>query len=324
MWCAATITSRTRRSRSCCIGRSARRRAAVRARAADSRSRQEAVEQASRRDVGDGVRARRAYLPEAMVNFLALLGWSPGAGDRELFTRDELIGAFTLDGISGGNAVFNPEKLDWFNQQHIMRLAPESWRAASSRGSRQAGLWDDSYLGDRHAWFFAVLELLKPRAKRLDEFVDPGPVLLRRDIDYDAGSGGQASARGRDGRASDGARRGVRGACDVRSGVDRSGPARDGGGAWCEGGCAHSRRACRGDGKNGKSGAVRGARAPRPGPGARAARAAAAQLAWLRVPDGLAISSVAQLADPQPLARARGRGFHHRRPGDRSPTENFS
>src|SRR5262245_15851133 len=55
--------------------------------------------------------ARQGYLPEAMFNFLALLGWSPG-GNQELFTRDELVRAFALEGISGGNAVFNPEKLD--------------------------------------------------------------------------------------------------------------------------------------------------------------------------------------------------------------------
>ena len=61
---------------------------------------------------------RMGYLPEAMVNFLALLGWSPG-DDRELLSRDELIAAFALEGISGGNAVFNPEKLDWMNQQLI-------------------------------------------------------------------------------------------------------------------------------------------------------------------------------------------------------------
>ena len=78
---------------------------------------------------------RLGYLPEAMVNFLALLGWSPG-GDQELFTRDELLPAFTLEGISGGNAVFNPEKLDWFNQQHIARLPlRRSRRRGSSRSS---------------------------------------------------------------------------------------------------------------------------------------------------------------------------------------------
>ena len=117
------------------------------------------LEQASRRDVGHGVRARRAFLPEAMVNFLALLGWSPGAGDRELFTQAELAGTFSLDGISGGNAVFNPEKLDWFNQQHIMRLAPDELARrvrAVVRGGRACG--PSEFLGDRHAWFFAVLE----------------------------------------------------------------------------------------------------------------------------------------------------------------------
>src|SRR6187431_14466 len=69
--------------------------------------------------------AKQGYLPEAMVNFLALLGWSPGSGDRELFTRDELAEVFDIRGVSGGNAVFNVEKLDWFNQQYIMRLAPD-------------------------------------------------------------------------------------------------------------------------------------------------------------------------------------------------------
>jgi glutamyl-tRNA synthetase len=67
--------------------------------------------------------ARQGYLSAAMVNFLALLGWSPGT-DKEIFTTEELIGAFTLEGISGGNAVFNVEKLDWMNAQHISRMGP--------------------------------------------------------------------------------------------------------------------------------------------------------------------------------------------------------
>jgi glutamyl/glutaminyl-tRNA synthetase len=56
---------------------------------------------------------------EAMLNFLALLGWSPG-NDQEVFTTDELVHAFSLEGISSSNAVFNPEKLDWINGQHIL------------------------------------------------------------------------------------------------------------------------------------------------------------------------------------------------------------
>ena len=129
--------------------------------------------------------ANQGYLHEAMVNFLALLGWSPGAGDRELFSKAELADLFSLDGISGGNAVFNPEKLDWFNQQHIMRLAPDelAWRVKPL--FQAAGLWDEAYLADRHAWFFALLELLKPRVKRLGDFAEQGRFFLVDAVQYD-------------------------------------------------------------------------------------------------------------------------------------------
>jgi len=128
--------------------------------------------------------ARQGYLPEAMFNFLALLGWSPG-DDRELFTRDALVASFSLEGISGGNAVFNPEKLDWFNQQHIMRLAPDELAVRLKASFERAGLWSDAYLGERHAWFFAVLELLKPRAKRLDDFAVQGRFFFSDTIEHD-------------------------------------------------------------------------------------------------------------------------------------------
>jgi glutamyl-tRNA synthetase len=129
--------------------------------------------------------ARAGYLPEAMVNFLALLGWSPGSGDRELFTRAELVDIFSLEGINGGNAVFNLEKLDWFNQQHIMRLAPDELAARLRPSFQAAGLWRDDLLGERHAWFFAVLELLKPRAKRLEDFAATGRFFFTDDVEYD-------------------------------------------------------------------------------------------------------------------------------------------
>jgi glutamyl-tRNA synthetase len=128
--------------------------------------------------------ARQGFLPEAMFNFLALLGWSPG-GDREIMTRDELIAAFSLEAISGGNAVFNTEKLDWFNQQHLFRLAPDELARRLKPWLEERGVWSDAYLDDRHAWFFAVLELLKPRAKRLDEFVTLGWFFWSDAIEYD-------------------------------------------------------------------------------------------------------------------------------------------
>lgn len=128
---------------------------------------------------------RLGYIPEAMVNFLALLGWSPG-GDRELFTRDELVAEFTLEGISGGNAVFNPEKLDWFNQQHIARLTPPDLSCRLEPLVRAAGLWKDELAGVDRAWYFRVVDLIRPRVKRLDQFVEEMRPFLQSQVEYDS------------------------------------------------------------------------------------------------------------------------------------------
>jgi glutamyl-tRNA synthetase len=129
--------------------------------------------------------ARQGYLPEAMLNFLALLGWSPGSGDQELFTREELTEVFDLAGISGGNAVFNPEKLEWFNQQYIARLSPDELTRRLKPSFLSAGFWQDDYVGNRHAWFQAVLELLRPRAKKLEDFVELGRFFFVETIEHD-------------------------------------------------------------------------------------------------------------------------------------------
>jgi glutamyl-tRNA synthetase len=127
---------------------------------------------------------RLGYLPEAMVNFLSLLGWSPG-DDREVFTRDELIAAFTLEGISGGNAVFNQDKLDWFNQQHIVRLPMEELALRVAPVLQEGSLWNSDLAGPRKEWFLRVLELVRPRVKRMGQFVEEARPFLQDTVDYD-------------------------------------------------------------------------------------------------------------------------------------------
>lgn len=128
---------------------------------------------------------RLGYLPEAMVNFLALLGWSPG-DDRELMTRDELIAAFALEGISGGNAVFNPEKLDWFNQQYITRFPIEELARRIEPVLREADLWtDDLSSPSRKVWLLRLLELVRPRVKKLDQFGHELRPFLHPYVEYD-------------------------------------------------------------------------------------------------------------------------------------------
>jgi glutamyl-tRNA synthetase len=129
--------------------------------------------------------ARQGYLPEAMTNFLALLGWSPGSGDQEVFTREQLLAAFDLDGISGSSAVFDTAKLDWFNQQHLWRLPPGELAERVKPLLDAAGLWHDDYGKERHAWLFVVLELLKPRARKLTDFVELGRYFFEDRPAYD-------------------------------------------------------------------------------------------------------------------------------------------
>ena len=128
--------------------------------------------------------ARQGFLPEAMFNFLALLGWSPG-NDRELFTREDLVTAFSLDGISSSNAVFNPEKLEWFNSQHIARLTGDQITPRIEPVLREMGLWDDALRGERREWFHRVIEILKPRAKKLRDLAEQGRYFFTDPAEYD-------------------------------------------------------------------------------------------------------------------------------------------
>ena len=120
--------------------------------------------------------ARQGYLPDAMVNFLALLGWSPG-DDRELMTRQELVESFSLDKISGGNAVFNTDKLDWMNAQYLSRMPVEQLAGHARPVLGEAGLADSPLVSD-HVTFERLLELLRPRIKRLSDVVEQARPLL--------------------------------------------------------------------------------------------------------------------------------------------------
>ena len=133
---------------------------------------------------------RQGYLPLATMNFLALLGWSPG-DDRELMSPAELIDSFSLEGIGGGNPVFNAEKLDWMNGQYIARLPIGELVRAVEPFLSEAGLWPPG--GDetsRHLplsgeWVHRLLELLRPRAKRLTDFVDLTRPFLVETVEYE-------------------------------------------------------------------------------------------------------------------------------------------
>jgi len=71
------------------------------------------------------------YLPEALINYLALLGWNPGT-EQEIFSMDELIQAFDLTKVNKAGAVFNPEKLKWFNKQYISKMSLDEFKKVAA------------------------------------------------------------------------------------------------------------------------------------------------------------------------------------------------
>ena len=125
---------------------------------------------------------RAGYLPDALVNFLALLGWSPGA-DRELMSRSELIDSFTLEGISGGSAVFDTAKLDWMNGQYIARMPIETLATLVVARLSREGLWPEHAPADER--LLRLIELLRPRARRLTDFVDQARPFLVETVEYE-------------------------------------------------------------------------------------------------------------------------------------------
>ena len=78
-------------------------------------------------DASFGDLIEKGYLPEAVVNYITLLGWSPG-GTQEIFSLKELEENFTIEGLSKSPAIFDPEKLRWMNGEYVRKLSPESFR----------------------------------------------------------------------------------------------------------------------------------------------------------------------------------------------------
>ena len=126
----------------------------------------------------------QGIVPEAMRNFLALLGWSPG-NDQEMFDDEGLIQAFSLQGISKANAVFNPEKLAWFNAQYIARLPHDKLLEYLKPEYKKAELWRDSFEKEDRNWFQSLVDLYRPRAKVLQDFPRQSRMFLIDQVEFD-------------------------------------------------------------------------------------------------------------------------------------------
>ena len=121
------------------------------------------------------------YVPDALFNFLALLGWAPD-GETTIMSRDEIVERFSLDKVGASPATFDYQKLDWMNGEYLRAMSPEAYADALAGWVREQGIaWDEARVR-------AAAPLVQEKIKRFGEFpgfagflfgpVEPHPGLI--------------------------------------------------------------------------------------------------------------------------------------------------
>lgn len=134
------------------------------------------------------------FLAEAFRNFLALLGWS-ASEEREIYSLEELIEKFSLDGIHRSNAVFNfhpddprkwtDDKAIWMNAEYIRTMPLDRLLPHVKAELKAAKLWREEYEDDDKAWFENTIDLIRQRFFTLKDFSAQGRAYFSEDYDFD-------------------------------------------------------------------------------------------------------------------------------------------
>jgi glutamyl-tRNA synthetase len=122
---------------------------------------------------------KAGILPEALINFLALLGWSPG-GDREILTREEMIKEFSLEKVNKSNAIFDNKKLEWMNSEYIKSYAEEKLYDLVVPFLNEQGVTSFD-----KARLLKILSLIKVRSRTLVELASMAKPFLIEEVTYD-------------------------------------------------------------------------------------------------------------------------------------------
>lgn len=134
------------------------------------------------KDVGEY--RNEGFLPEAMFNYLSLLGWNPKT-DQEIYTVDELIERFNDKNFNNANAVFDEEKLEAFNFAHIQKRPDHELAELVAPMFVEAGVTSKYWLETRWEYLLQIVRLLKERVRRLTDFVEMGSYFFEFDYTYD-------------------------------------------------------------------------------------------------------------------------------------------
>lgn len=123
----------------------------------------------------------KGILPEALNNFLLLLGWNPGT-DQEMFSLKEAAQAFTIERINASPVALSFEKLDWFNGVYIRSLATEDLASRCLPYLQQAGLLPDPCSDERYQYLLQIMPLIRERLKSVPEVPEMTNYFLQEDI----------------------------------------------------------------------------------------------------------------------------------------------
>jgi glutamyl-tRNA synthetase len=126
----------------------------------------------------------QGVLPEALLNFLALLGWTP-PDQKEILSIDAMVRAFALEDVSKSNAVFDFEKLAWMNAEYLRNLPPARLFALVKEELNAAGLWQPAFEAEDRARYERAVLLLQARARNLKDFAGTGRAFFSDDFPYD-------------------------------------------------------------------------------------------------------------------------------------------
>ena len=137
----------------------------------------------------------RGFVPAAFRNFLALLGWAPPDGKKEVLSKEELVELFSLEGIGRANAIFNFQENDprrwtddkalWMNAEYIRTMPLDELLPMVKSELRANKLWREEYDDDDSEWFSKTVDLIRQRYFTLKDFSGQGRAYFSDDFDFD-------------------------------------------------------------------------------------------------------------------------------------------
>lgn len=124
------------------------------------------------------------YLPEALFNFITLLGWSP-AGEEEIYSKDEFIEIFDAHRLSKSPALFDKQKLLWMNNQYMKKIDINRAVELSLPHLVKAGRLNESLTDEQHQWVQGLVELLLEKMSYGAEIVELSEMFFKDEVDYE-------------------------------------------------------------------------------------------------------------------------------------------